>query len=79
MLDMPEKSKVAAIQEMLEHWANLGIEGEGRWPSEGPNNSSIYEFGDRVADSLRTAVRQGIIYGPLKSENFPGKILNAPP
>ena len=51
-LEIPEKVKVSEIACMLENGANLGNEGEGRWPSEGPNNDSVYEFGARVADSI---------------------------
>ena len=64
-LELPEKAKVQEIATMLEYGADLGIEGEGRWPSEGPNNESVYDYGSRVADSLQTAVRDGIMHGPL--------------
>ena len=70
-LEIPEKVKVSEIACMLENGANLGNEGEGRWPSEGPNNDSVYEFGARVADSIQTALKEGIIYGPLTREELP--------
>jgi hypothetical protein len=70
-LDMVEESKVETIQDMLENGANLGIEGEGRWASMGDNNPTVYEFGDHVADSLQTAVKQGIMYGPMRREELP--------
>ena len=60
-LELPEKAKVQEIATILEYGADLGIEGEGRWPSEGPNNESVYDFGSRVADSLQTAVNDGIM------------------
>ena len=60
-MDHPEKEKVEAIAVMLEHGANIGVEGEGRWPSVGKNNGSVYTFGDRVADSLQTGVKDGIL------------------
>ena len=44
---------------------------QGRWLSEGPNNDSVYEFRPRVADSLQTALNDGIIYGPLTREELP--------
>ena len=62
-LELPEKAKVQEIARMLEYGADHGIEGEGRWPSEGPNNESVYDLGSRVADSLQTALRDGIMYG----------------
>jgi hypothetical protein len=37
----------------------------------GKNNSSVYTFGERVADSLQTAVRDGILYGPLRRDELP--------
>ena len=66
-----EVRKVEEIAVMLEHGANLGIEGEGRWPSEEKNNKSVYEYGQRVADALQTGVKDGILYGPLKREELP--------
>ena len=43
-LELPEKAKVQDIATMLEYGADIGIEGEGRWPSEGPNNVSVYDY-----------------------------------
>ena len=60
-MNHPEKEKVEEIAVMLEYGANLGVEGEGRWPSVGKNNSSVYDFGDRVADSLQTEVTDWIL------------------
>ena len=51
-LELKEQAKVEEIAGMLEHGADLGIEGEGRWASEGENNPTVYEFGARVADLL---------------------------
>ena len=70
-MNHPEKEKVEEIAVMLEHGANIGVEGEGRWPSVGKNNSSVYTFGDRVGDSLQTGVRDGIFYGPLRRDELP--------
>ena len=70
-LEIPDKAKVREISSMLENGASLGIEGEGKWPSEGPKDDSEYEFGARVADSLQTALKDGIIYGPLTREELP--------
>ena len=62
----PEKEKVEEIAVMLEHGANIGVEGEGRWPSVGKNNESVYSFGDRVADSLQTVTNEtGLTVGAV--------------
>ena len=53
-MNHPEKEKVEEIAVMLEYGANLGVDREGRWPSVGKNNSSVYDSGDQVADSLQT-------------------------
>ena len=72
-LELIEKSKVDNICTMLRDRANIGVEGEGRWPSWGRNNPTVYQFGERVADSLQTAVKDGIMYGPLKRKELPLK------
>ena len=66
-----EMMKVDEIATMLEFGADIGVKGEGRWPSSEPNNASVYQFGSRVADALQTGVRDGILYGPLKKEELP--------
>ena len=70
-LGMKEKLKLAEIIRNLEEGANLGIEGEGRWASHGPNNPSALEFGARLADSLQTAIKEGFMWGPLTPEEMP--------
>ena len=62
-LGLVEKGKVAKTCQMLKDRANIGVSGEGRWATEGPNSSSVYDYGVRVADSLQTAVNDGIMYG----------------
>ena len=37
-MNHPEKEKVEAIAEMLQYGADIGVQGEGRWPSVGKNN-----------------------------------------
>ena len=54
-LSMQGKLKLEEIMWTLENGADLGIKGEGRWPSYGPNNPSAYEFGARLADSMQSA------------------------
>ena len=70
-MEFGEKRKVEEIAVMLEHGANIGVEGEGRWPSQEANNASVYQYGGRVADALQTGVKDGILYGPLKREELP--------
>ena len=66
-----EKAKVAETCEMLKEGASIGVSGEGRWASTGPNSSTVYDYGCRVADSLQTAVKDGIMYGPLLKSQIP--------
>ena len=56
---------------MMSSGSDIGVQGEGQWPSVCKNNDSVYEFGDRVADSLETGVKDGILYGPLRREELP--------
>ena len=70
-LGLVEKEKVAKTCQMLKDGANIGVSGEGRWATEGPNSSSVYDYWVRVADSLQTAVNDGIMYGPLKRSEIP--------
>jgi hypothetical protein len=70
-MDHPEKEKVEAIAVMLEYGADIGVQGEGLWPSVGKNNDSMYEYGDHVADSLQPGVKDGILYESLRKEELP--------
>ena len=40
-------------------------------PSNGPNNESALEFGQRLADSLQSAIKADIMWGPLTEEEMP--------
>ena len=40
-LGLCEKSKVRETCEMLEKGATIGVSAEGRWPSTGPNSSTV--------------------------------------
>ena len=70
-LGISEKAKMAETFTMLKEGASIGVSGEGRWASTGPNSGSVYDFGSRVADSLQTAVKDGIMYGPLLRSQIP--------
>jgi hypothetical protein len=78
-LEMKKKAKVREVAEMMENGADLGIEGEGRWPSEGDNNESVYEYGSRVADSLQTVLKDGIMFGPYTRDQLPWEIFKCNP
>jgi hypothetical protein len=76
-LELKEKAKVKEVAEMLEKGEDLGIAGEGRWSSEGDNNESVFEYGSRVADSLQTALNDGIMFGLYTRDQLPGRISSA--
>ena len=67
-LNYPDMSKVQYICDFLKEGASLGIQGEGRWPSAGRNNSSVLDYGARVADSLQGGIEDGYLCGPLTRE-----------
>lgn len=54
----------------LEQGARVGAEGRARLPTRHPNSSTIYEFGDRVSDSLQEAIVDGTMAGPLTEEEL---------
>ena len=60
-LDYPDIGKVHYICDFLKEGASLGIKGEGRWPSAGRNNSSVLDYGARVADSLQGGIEDGYL------------------
>ena len=78
-LGMTEKLKLDEIIRNLEEGANLGVEGEGRWASRGPNNPSTLEFGARLADSLQSAIKDGFMWGPLTEEEMPWESFKVSP
>ena len=63
--------KVIEILQCLKNWATLGIEGEIRWPSSGPNNTSVKILGDRVSDSLASGIKEDFLCGPIRKEDLP--------
>ena len=78
-LGIVEKLKVAETCEMLKEGASIGVSGERRWASAGPNSSTVYDFGSRVSDSLQTAVKEGIMYGPLRADQIPWEYYKVSP
>ena len=62
------RSKVDEMVKTLIGGADLGISGEGRWPSEGINNPSTAEFGEQLMDALQSSILLGHMCGPLTEE-----------
>ena len=44
-MEYKEVRKLEEIVVRLERGATLGVEGEGKWPSEERNNSNVYDYG----------------------------------
>ena len=61
--------KVRNIVNNLKNGASLGIQGVGWWSSEGPINVSVKIFGDRVADSLASGIKEGFLYSPIRGSS----------
>ena len=64
-------AKVEKIISTLRDGADLGIEGEGRWPSEGVNDPSVEVYGARIGDALQTGIDIGYMYGPIHPDEMP--------
>ena len=56
------------IVQIMIKGADLGITGEGRWPSIGKNSPSTEEFGERLVDALQASIILGHMCGPLTEE-----------
>ena len=69
-LGYKDMNKIDYICKMLDEGAVLGVQGEGRWPSEGINSKTVYEFGNRVADSLQSGILDGYLCGPLSRDDI---------
>ena len=48
--------------------ADLGITGEGRWPSIGENSPNTEVFGERLVNALQASIILGYLCGPLTEE-----------
>ena len=62
------QTKVNEIVSIMIKGADLGISGEGRWPSIGKNSPNTEEFGERLVDALQASIILGHMCGPLTEE-----------
>ena len=67
-VEYPWKTKVNEIVKTLIKGADLGITGEGRWPSIGKNSPNTEKFGERLVDALQASIILGHMCGPLTEE-----------
>ena len=51
--------------------ADIGCRGQGRAPTRGKNSPTAAQEGVRLADSLQTWVKTGIVAGPFREEELP--------
>lgn len=68
--DFPHATMLDRVCHRLDNGANIGCEGRGRLPTRGKNPTSVFEFGDRISDTLQTWVCEGIAAGPLREEEL---------
>jgi len=69
---------VRKVCQDLKEGYDIGVRGAARLPSHGENHQSVYEYGSRVADTLCSWVRQGLVAGPLDREELPANIKVSP-
>ena len=79
-VSFPWKSKVQEICSLMQHGADLGIVGEGRWKTEGSNTPNAIQEGEKLVDSLQASCLLGHMKGPLTKEEmvFMGDIKISP-
>jgi hypothetical protein len=74
--NFPHTTMLNRVCDRLDNGANIGCEGRGRLPTFGSNAKTVYEYGDRVSDSLQGWICEGIAAGPLRLEEL--AVLPAP-
>ena len=62
---------LTVVCDRLDNGASLGCEGAARLPTRGRNSDSAIEEGEKLADTLQTWVKQGIVAGPFREEELP--------
>ena len=66
-----DPERLSRVCMRLEQGADIGCRGRGRESTKVPNSPSVYQYGDRVADSLQQWIDDGIAIGPLREEEVP--------
>jgi hypothetical protein len=69
--EFPHRDMLDRVCERLDNRARLGAGGRARLATSHPNSKAVFQFGDRVSDSLQEAICDKIICGPLKQEELP--------
>ena len=62
------QTKVNEIVKIMIKGADLGITGEGRWPSIGENSPNTEVFGERLVNALQASIILGYLCGRLTEE-----------
>ena len=70
-LGYQDSKRLDRVCKRLEQGADIGCRGRGREPTKIPNSPSVYQYGERVADSLQQWIDDGIAIGPLHEEEVP--------
>ena len=76
---MKDSSHLENLTRGIEEGFRIGCTGEGRLSTVGRNSDTASEYGNRVADSLLTWIKEGICFGPLKKEELPWKDVSISP
>ena len=66
-----DKEHVSFIAQYIRDGAKIGACGEARWPTVGPNDKSVAEWGFQVADELASWVKEGLLLGPFTPGGMP--------
>ena len=66
-----DQAWVNTVCERLTNGADTGCRGPGRAPTRVGNSPTAEEEGERLADTLQSWVKSGIVAGPFKEEELP--------
>ena len=66
--EFPHTDMLERVCNRMDNGAELGARGRARLPTSHPNSKDVFQFGDRVSDSLQQGICEKIICGPLKRE-----------
>lgn len=68
--EFPHTTMLERVCHRLREGAYIGCEGRGRLPTRVKNSVTVYEFGDRISDTLQEGICEGIMAGPLREEEL---------